>query len=539
MASGGAGFTGQSLPGTGFVNMRQHILEVLDVCVGQNARCVSDLSNLLAKAFPSKSNIRNFGEVASSYMLAKNDGEFVFIALRYIVQTMLCSGTTLQDAIKSSVAQALQTCTVEQFCVWVSERQEAVFLALKWYIVQCMSVSECSVLSEVACEHYSSYSAFVEAVNKNVAMLHDEMQKNFDRGNSLLDACTGDKVWCRNVRITVRSRSSTRLKRARAIVNVVKQFVKQGGSAERDNDKMWNLYRFLLHRSNHNDDNLPVRLLEACEVEVDSVRVLWAQHKFDRAAAVKALRRMSQEQITTAFELSKAIELKHNVCVHRLPRNVRNAQMQARRRRFGTDLVCTSTHIFGCPNCKELKAFVVEDSSKCNNAFANGCSRVLVDAADGEPDVMYCGRKQEKGQAGRRGVLAMCCDTRLARLPAYGSVITWFGKSYSLCTGCTRLQPHTHEQCCICRSGGDEPVQGDDIGPRSTACFHCGSMNAKHSYGEADTSLPVCGSCRRPWMLAQLAQGQKWPPESLELHRAIDHNWGTARWAEHFDVIVD
>ena len=518
------------------ITMRKTILEVLNCCIGQSNKCTGALAALIAKAFPSKSNIRNFGEYASSAMNLSDHGHDVFIRLKYIMQLLLHRFGEMHQERHNDALRALSECTLNQFCVWVNERQEAMFLAVKWYIVQCLSAKECPVLYEIVQEHYTSYAVFAETVEDNVGELHRVMRNNALQGRSLLDSCSSKKPWCKNVRISVNSKSCSGARRAKMIINVIKIHAKTKNTMRRNVDAMWALFNRLHATNSAKDLNSQTKVLEEVVHNTEAVRVLWTQHKFDRTAALACVNKLSPRQVTLVMEFAKAVELQYSVDLHNLPRKIKQRQISSRSARQHTNLVCTHEYLYGCPNCKELKAFVVEDGKPSSNAFANGASRVLVDVGENIDDVMYCGRKQENAANGLTGVVAKCCDTRLVQIPAYGNVVTWYGKSYSLCPTCTRVQPHSHEPCCICRSGGDAPVE-QEAQDQSLTCFHCGCLNAKHVYGERPR-LPVCGSCQRPWMLAQLAPGCTWPEESLELHRAIDRNWGTAKWAEHFDVQV-
>ena len=512
--------------------MRKPVLAMLNTCVGQNNKCSDPLAALMVKAFPSKSTHRNFGEQPPTAI--RTGAERVFASLRSMAQAMPCVGEITESS--RAAVNTLNRCTREEFCVWIHERQEAMFLAVKWYVVHCLSHEECPVLHDVVTSHYTSFDAFHAAVLNSVGTLQSVMRKNAELGRSLLAADDTQRQWRRNVRIMVSTRSGVALRRARAVINAIKTYAKGGNVVQRDTDEMWKLERCMRQAACGGDHNLQARVLEASGIDIDTVRVLWTQQKFDRNEALHAVRRLDATRRTRVFEFAKAVEVYLNVHVHPLPVNVARQQEQARARRLHTDLVCTHHYVYGCPSCKEIKAFVVQDGATASNAFANGASRVLVDVCENGDDVLYCGRKQDQGAAKNSAVMAMCCNTRLVRMPAYGTVITWFGRSYSLCPQCTRVQPHGHAPCCICRSGGDEPVPTNAAD--ETKCFHCGKQGAKHTYG-GDDRMPVCGACRRPWMLARLQPGEQWPSDSLDLHRAIDQHWRTARWAEHFGVSLE
>lgn len=276
--------------------------------------------------------------------------------------------------------------------------------------------------------------------------------------------------------------------------------------------------------------NAPLRIAMYRIIKAKGVR---CTHLASKLLEMDRLEQGSFDYKFAMRELTHAVNFASSEAYVHLPRHICEAQNRNRAKNM------RQSSVYVCLCCKQVRSFLVSDTTASKNAWARGNSKVLIDDCTGE---LYCGKKIEKntsvtrqhastGKAHRmywkmQGNLT-CKHSKLIEVPLLGRIYTLFGVSYMLCPSCLCVMHYTQSR-----------MQGDTI-----VCIHCQYMSRKnemsglcfHCYNKCEqgfnfdirgTSHTVCKSCMRPWMeMPSVTQ-----KISVELaHRAINERWKTNR----------
>jgi hypothetical protein len=198
--------------------------------------------------------------------------------------------------------------------------------------------------------------------------------------------------------------------------------------------------------------------------------------------------------------------------------------------------------VYGCSCCKQLRAFVVDESYSAGNAWACGHQKVIYDDESG---VLYCGKRVEKASAQSRRMRhvadtgrsywkaqqsMMCGYCPLLELDLLGQLLVFYGKMYMLCPRCmcvmhlTTAGYHGGSMRCVnCSYGTDTAA--------SHQCFHCCTRNKELTdVALGQQVVKVCNECHKRWMKDEVIMSQL--TEEVA-HRAINERWGTNRVSVH------
>ena len=191
--------------------------------------------------------------------------------------------------------------------------------------------------------------------------------------------------------------------------------------------------------------------------------------------------------------------------------------------------------VFLCLSCNTFKGFIVKKDAKCNNLFANGHHKIIV---DDETLKCYCGRRCEKTDTKKRKRIALesylegveleehrkrrakkdwktqrkliqnelCAQTECVEFNMLGCLLQFYGQLYLFCPSCGNPTTFNSEQydkngftCGQCLKEGTLYT--------NVSCFICNTYRGKDSWttisckNEEETeSLPICNSCYKPWL---------------------------------------
>jgi len=291
------------------------------------------------------------------------------------------------------------------------------------------------------------------------------------------------------------------------------------------------------------------------------VRIDWLQYFNVKQSSVDTLENMYEhyQQNTYRTDLRKLIHTAsrydfecirelfsafqqnhHDIRVFTLPKHYYEAQCVALRRRYGLqpsdELEPHVGDVFVCLTCKNFKGFIVSTKPKCNNLFANGHHKIIV---DDETLKCYCGRRSEKTDTKKRKRVAveaflegveleehrkrrskkdwktnrklmqndLCAQTECLKFNMTGCLFQFYDRLYLFCPSCgnpTLFQSSQYDKngftCGQCLKEGTLYT--------NVCCFMCNTYRGKDSWTTiscvsdtgAEESLAICNGCYKPWL---------------------------------------
>jgi len=230
----------------------------------------------------------------------------------------------------------------------------------------------------------------------------------------------------------------------------------------------------------------------------------------------------------------------HDIRIFMLPKHYYDAQCVALRRRYGLqpgdDLEPHVGEVYVCMSCNTFKGFIIKKNAKCNNLFANGHHKIIV---DDESLKCYCGRRCEKSDTKKRKRIAvesylegieleehrkrrakkdwkthrkmmqndLCAKTECVKFNMLGCLFQFYDTLYLFCPSCGN--PTVFHSCQYDENGftcGQCLKEGTLY--TNICCYMCNTYRGKDSWttissiSEDQTveSLAICNSCYKPWL---------------------------------------
>ncbi|MAI34444.1 MAG: hypothetical protein CMM07_22605 [Rhodopirellula sp.] len=218
-----------------------------------------------------------------------------------------------------------------------------------------------------------------------------------------------------------------------------------------------------------------------------------------RVAARKIFQSMSRLEQYKIHEFAHAWFAHLSARLYPLPNHIFKMQKKALRR------ACASPLMYMCICCKQLRGFVVDNSSACKTAWAKGNHKVLYDDYTGD---LYCGRKVEKITAATTTTESywkyqqaqMCTRGKLIQFNLLGNVLSLSNSMYSLCCKCACKMEISNDRfsgdmfCCV-------HCQYKSMPDIHRICSHCMEKNPQTKlYQCKNSSVRICSKCNRCWM---------------------------------------
>jgi len=255
----------------------------------------------------------------------------------------------------------------------------------------------------------------------------------------------------------------------------------------------------------------------------------------------KLLTTLSRYDFEAVRALFAAFRQTHSVIrVFQLPAHYYDAQCVALRRRYGLvpgeDLGEHVGQVYLCLSCNTFKGFVVNKSSKVNNLFANGHSKIIV---DDETLKCFCGRRCEKTDTKKRNRIDIaafsnsseqieqnkrhkkkewkiakknvqnkrCANTECLQINITGVILQFYEQLYLFCPSCgnpTTFNQDQHDKhgftCGQCLKTGTLFT--------NVSCSICGVFKGKDSWStvqcinenDPDETIVICNSCNKSWI---------------------------------------
>jgi len=498
-------------------------------------RAADPIGHVLNKAWPMRCSVRNFSDIVSGYI--SNDAkvyEFVSLLLHASMlgvydSTDVQAGVPLRlllyrHYVTHRIGQA-------HMAEWVQhDNYSIVFIAIKEYISFAVSMVPglCSVL-----QASYNWSGFVQSVKQQANAMRHALNANMqDPANMFVYALRAIvHVRCFKCPAPVVDSCS--------VVESIAHHVR--ATCVPDGNMFTTPARMALFSRIHPLvlANVPISDVAcAAGLSADVARLLSSVY-MSRAPAsawrkLKQLSALTNTECLLLHEFLSAWGMCYRVRTYPLPVHVQKEQQ-----------VCVSersTRVYGCSCCKQLRAFVVDDSCSAGNVWACGHQKVIYDDQSG---VLYCGKRVEKASAQSRRVRCvadtgrsywkaqqsmMCGYCPLFEFDLMGKLLVFYGKMYMLCPRCMCIMHLTTKsyhggsvRCVNCSYGTDDTA--------SDQCFHCCTqLTELTSIALGQQVVKVCNECHKRWMKDERVMSQL--TEEVA-HRAINERWGTNRVSVH------
>lgn len=511
-------------------NLWRELLQCCFQCGGSPASCRNNdpIVHVLSKAWPMRCSIRNFSDIVSGYVI--RDARVCDALISMLRCTLMSSypHSSFKMSTKSllNVYQYLSQAppSPAQFADWIkNSHQHILFVAIKEYIV--FLVGNVPSLTAILHEKYP-WKSFVDSVVSQ----SDYIRKQYD-ANVLA--------------------GSTAFSTIQEGITSIKSFKCRSGIHSTRMTQLEFLSLFRMQAAQHDLYNVPLRTgifhmfgeaaslrgvlaqlrLPTLETACRGVRVASDFIEVPDKNAIKACwSRLTDEQQFLAGEAMHAFVARASVRCVALPSFLRRMQQDAMRKSP------RQTSLYFCVCCKQIRSFVVDDSTASKHAWARGNSKVVYDDVTGH---LYCGKKIEKtNPAHRSGTTTqrnywknqqsfMCRYSRLVRVDMLGSLLQVNNCVHMLCPACLCVM--------VCRA--DRFVgrtimcihcQYRQTTAATRCCYHCYTWDVAGGSQVTLRSTPraLCKKCYRPWM-------QKHDIMSVitdaTLHRAINERWNHTR----------
>ncbi len=492
-------------------------------------RNTNAIVHVLSKAWPVRCSIRNFNEIIRNY-IRTNLGIYTFL-----LSLLHC--TLAGRYLHTTTPVSFETCrrlysyfrhdkpTQHEFAEWLTnDNQQLLFVAIKEYMV--FSVENVPGLRQVLSKCYS-WAEFSKTVIYHAESVRQMINRNVENGDLLFNNVAERIAPMRAFKSKLHSTYTVQMYTA-ALSTLRSCFF----SDKHVYNAPLRCKLQLLASSMDNDAPTLMGALNFSTEVIDRFRCC-------SSGSPTLSARRDMESLLQSLPFSDAFLLGEllsacifNMCVKTTPlpaiiRKQQEATLAKSPR--NTDMLL-------CMCCRQLRAFVVDDSTASKNKWACGSNKVLLDDATGR---LYCGRRTEKhtghascdASAGttRRNYWKyqqnmMCRYSELLVVPMIGTLLEHFGVLYMLCPVCLCtmvLKPSRFDGgplCCI-------HCQYTHSALSFSRCFHCYSECNGARYEICGRAVVVCKSCEKDWMhgecLSRMSQSM--------VHQAINERWRKSR----------
>jgi hypothetical protein len=516
-------------------NMVHRIVRTCYLPQRSTNRAVDPIGHVLNKAWPMRCSVRNFSDIVSGYILKDTKVyEFVCLVLHASMLGVYSSadvkaGVPLQlllyqHYVTSRIGKAHMAQWVQQ------DNYGLVFIAIKEYI--SFAVSMVPGLHAVLQDQYN-WSGFVQSVKQQANAMRQALNANTQDPANMF-ACALRAIFhvrCFKCPAPVVDRCAI----AESIAHHVRAVCVPDA----------NMYTMPVRMALFSRiQSLVLANVSIAEVAravglSDEVACLLMSVYVPRAPAaacrkLKQLGTITNTACLLLHEFLSAWIMCFRIRTYPLPVHIQEEQRACVSER--------STCVYGCSCCKQLRAFVVDESYSAGNAWACGHQKVIYDDESG---VLYCGKRVEKASAQSRRMRhvadtgrsywkaqqsMMCGYCPLLELDLLGQLLVFYGKMYMLCPRCmcvmhlTTAGYHGGSMRCVnCSYGTDTAA--------SHQCFHCCTRNKELTdVALGQQVVKVCNECHKRWMKDEVIMSQL--TEEVA-HRAINERWGTNRVSVH------
>lgn len=533
----------------------------------ENKPKMQPVVHLMCKALPQRCQIRNLREIIANYCQTDD------LVHEFMRSALLCSILGMYKHCKKRMGWKARAAVIRRFIYLKPNRmqmqewlftnyQHLLFYTIKEFLT--FSMAMIPALYGELCRTYK-WHTFEKTVHAAMDSVRGNIESNIERSTAIHD-------WLSQVESTLMQVNKQQLgnlfrpQRQTFTQTVVAICERIDETAQQINPHLAFPMEYIL---------LLRKMVQ--RVPRGKVRIDWLQYFNVKQATIDALENMYQhyQQNTYRTDLRKLLQNSsrydfeairelfqafqqnhHDIRIFMLPKHYYDAQCVALRRRYGlaeTDALEPHVgEVFLCLSCNTFKGFIVKKDAKCNNLFANGHHKIIV---DDETLKCYCGRRCEKTDTKKRKRIALesylegveleehrkrrakkdwktqrktmqnelCAKTECVKFNMLGCLLQFYDHLYLFCPSCgnpTTFKASQYDKhgftCGQCLKEGTLYT--------NVSCFMCGTYRGKDSWttitskneDESEESLPICNGCFKPWLRQY---DQPVPKSVLEQHR--------------------
>lgn len=526
-------------------------LQLLCSFWNENKPKMQPIVHLMCKALPQRCQIRNLREIIANYCQTDD------LVHEFMRSALLCSLLGMYQHCKVRLNWQARKQILRRFVYMKPNRMQmqewlfAMYQHLLFYIIKeflTFSMGMIPALYEELCRTYKwhTFEKTVHAAMDNVRL---SIQPNVCRSNVIAE-------WLSQVESTLMQVNKQQLgnlfrpQRQTFTQTVIHICERIDETVQQTNPHIAFPLEYIL---------LLRQMVQ--RVSRGKVRIDWLQYFNVKQSSIDAIENMYQhyQQNTYRTDLRKLLQNSsrydfecirelfyafqqnhHDIRIFMLPKHYYDAQCVALRRRYGLNendpIEDHVGQVYVCLSCNTFKGFIVKKDAKCNNLFANGHHKIIV---DDETLKCYCGRRCEKTDTKKRKRIALesflegveleehrkrrakkdwktrrkmiqnelCAQTECVKFNMLGCLFQFYGNLYLFCPSCgnpTTFQASQYDHhgftCGECLKEGTLYT--------NVCCFMCNTYRGKDSWttitsiAEDDTteSLAICNSCYKPWL---------------------------------------
>ena len=512
----------------------------------ENKTKMKPIVHLMCKALPQRCQIRNLREIISNYCQTDDTvHEFMRSAL-------LCSLLGMYEHCQFRLSWSARKVIIRrlvyskpnrtQLQEWLfTNYQHLLFYTIKEFLT--FSMPMIPALYDELCVTYK-WNIFEKTVRKAMDRARETVQNNIQVSSSIHD-------WMEHVEnalVVVNKQQLVHLYRpqrqtfGQTVLTMCNRLDEQTHNIDIHSVfpvEYINLLRRMTQRVPRKHIHIEwLKYFNVQQTAIDSLCNMYkyvSQNAF-RSDLRKLLTTLSRHDFEAVRALFAAFRQTHSaIRVFHLPKHYYEAQCVALRRRYGLvpgeELTDHVGQVYLCLSCNSFKGFIVNISSKVNNLFANGHSKVIV---DDETLKCYCGRRSVKSETKKRKRIDVeafstatertelskrqqkkewkmakknnqnqrCANTECMQVNMTGCLLQFYDQLYLFCPSCanpTTFHQDQHDKygltCSQCRKGGTLFTH--------VSCSICGIYKGKDTWRTADCihedgskeTIALCNGC--------------------------------------------
>ena len=517
----------------------------------ENKPKMKPIVHLMCKALPQRCQIRNLREIIANYCQTDD------LVHHFMRSALLCSLLGMYRHCKTRLDWKSRKKVLRRFVYLKPNRMQmqewlfAMYQHLLFYIIKeflTFSMAMIPALYDELCRTYK-WHTFEQTVHVAMDNVRQSIQTNVLRSNIISE-------WLSNVESTLmqvnkqqlgnlfRPQRQTFTQTVIHICSRIDETLMQVNPHIAFSMENILLLRKMVQRVPRGKVRIDwLKYFNVKETTIDALQNMYEHYQQNtyRSDLRKLVQSASRHDFECIRELFSAFQQNHHdIRVFMLPKHYYDAQCVALRRRYGLqpedDLEPYVGEVFVCLSCNTFKGFIIKKTSKCNNLFANGHHKIIV---DDETLKCYCGRRCEKTDTKKRKRIAvesflegveleehrkrrakkdwkshrktmqneLCSQTECVKLNMLGCLFQFYDNLYLFCPSCgnpTVFHSSQYDEngftCGQCLKEGTLYT--------NVCCYMCKTYRGKDSWttitaineNKDEQSLAICNGCYKPWL---------------------------------------
>lgn len=518
----------------------------------ENKPKMEPIVHLMCKALPQRCQIRNLREIISNYCQTDD------LVHEFMRSALLCSILGMYRHCKTRLNWKARKQILRRFVYMNPNRMQmqewlfTIYQHLLFYIIKeflTYSMGMIPALYEELCATYK-WNTFEKTVHNAMDNVRQTIQKNVQQSSLIKD-------WLAHIESNLmqvnkqqlgnlfRPQRQTFTQTVVTICDKIDENNRQINPHVSFPTEYHSIMREMVKRTPRGTVN--VEWLRYFNVKQESITSLVNMYQHYQQNTYRTdLRKLLQGSSRHDFEAIRELfyiyhQTHHEIRVFNLPQHYYVEQCRALRRRYGLTadepLEDYVGEIYCCLSCNTFKGFTIKDDGKCNNLFANGHHKIII---DDETLKCYCGRRCEKTDTKKRKRILLesfldgaeldehrkrddkknwktsrkamqndlCASTECLKFNMLGTILQFYGTLYLFCPSCgnpTSFKASQFDEhgftCGQCLKEGTLYT--------SVNCYICSTFRGKDSWTtirmideeeKEESSVAICNACYRPWL---------------------------------------